>query len=98
MVAIEPLVRFTLTLARLVLFGLALVMTVISFQSYRENKTEKLQFAFIGFAFISMGVAISTVIVQVGEETSEIWQLSFQIVETIPFIVGFSMLYLSLYR
>lgn len=98
MVVSEVVVGYVLTIMRLVAFALALGLTIISFQAYREKQTERLQFAFVGFAFISMGVAISTVITQLGEEASEMWLMSLQIVETIPFIVGFSMLYLSLYR
>ena len=82
-----------LLLLRLVLFGLALGLTVISFQAYRENGGKRLESAFVGFAFISMGVAMTTISDQV-----EALPLLFSIVETIPFIIGFSMLYISLYR
>lgn len=82
-----------LLLLRLVLFGLALGLTVISFQAYRENGGKRLESAFVGFAFISMGVAMTTISDQV-----EALPLLFSIVETIPFIIGFSMLYVSLYR
>lgn len=82
-----------LMILRLVLFGLALGLTVISFQAYRENGGKRLESAFVGFAFISMGVALTTISDQV-----EAFTILFAIVETIPFIIGFSMLYLSLYR
>ncbi len=98
MVETELLVRGLLTLLRVVAFGLALGLTLISFQAYQKQRTEKLQYAFLGFAFISMGVAISTVITQFGGDADELLVLFFQVVETIPFIIGFSMLYLSLYR
>mgnify|MGYP000557278588 CR=1 FL=1 len=98
MVDVEVVARFTLTLMRLVSFALAFGLTVISFQAYREKKTDTLQFAFVGFAFISMGVAISTVITQLGEEADPTVAVYLQMAETIPFIIGFSMLYLSLYR
>lgn len=98
MVELEPLVRVLLTLLRFVAFGLALGLTIISFQAYRKKQTERLQFAFLGFAFISMGVAVSSVITQLGEDADEIIILFFEVVETIPFIIGFTMLYLSLYR
>jgi len=52
----------------------------------------------IGFAFVSMGVATSSIITQLGADATEIVRLFFRMAETIPFIVGFSMLYLSLYR
>jgi len=92
--------RGVLILLRLALFGLSLGLTVISFQAYRAQQTERLQYAFIGFAFISMGVAVSNVVAQIGwvADTVELVQIFFQASETIPFIVGFAMLYLSLYR
>jgi hypothetical protein len=98
MVAVEPIVRITLTLMRFIVFGLTLGITLISFQAYQKKRTERLQYAFVGFAFISMGVAISSVITQLGADAEEIVLLFFQMVETIPFIIGFSMLYVSLYR
>lgn len=98
MVEVEPLARVTLTLMRFVVFGLALGLTLISFQAYQKKKTERLQFAFLGFAFISMGVAVSSVITQLGEDADPMVVIFFEMVETIPFIIGFSMLYLSLYR
>lgn len=98
MVDVEPLVRIILTLMRFVVFGLTLGITLISFQAYQQKKTERLQYAFVGFAFISMGVAISSVITQLGADADEMVLLFFELVETVPFIIGFSMLYLSLYR
>lgn len=83
---------------RLAVFGLALGLTVISFQAYRERQTKRLQYAFLGFAFISMGVAMSVIVTQVGENPETGTLTFFQIVETVPFIVGFLMFYLSLYR
>jgi hypothetical protein len=98
MVEVEPIARIVLTLMRFVVFGLSLGLTLISFQAYRKKQSERLQYAFVGFAFISMGVAISSVITQLGSEAAQSILLFFQMVETIPFIIGFSMLYLSLYR
>lgn len=98
MVEAEPILRIILTLMRFVVFGLTLGITLISFQAYKKQPTERLQFAFLGFAFISMGVAISSVITQLGTEADSMILLFFQMVETVPFIIGFSMLYLSLYR
>jgi len=82
-----------LILMRMVVFGLALGLTVISFQSYRQRQSDRLEAAFIGFAFISMGVALTNINTQMA-----MWTTVFEIVETIPFIVGFGMLYVSLYR
>ncbi len=88
-----------LTVLQLVLFGLALGLTLISFQAYSKNRTKQLESAFIGFAFISMGVGLSTLSTQVALTAEDPTQQDlFQIVETIPFIIGFSMLWVSLYR
>ena len=88
-----------LILLRLTLFGLSLGLTLISFQAYSKRQSERLQFAFIGFAFISMGVAMTNLTTQVsvgGDLGREL--LFLQMAETVPFIVGFVMIYLSLYR
>ncbi|KAA9399761.1 hypothetical protein Har1130_01400 [Haloarcula sp. CBA1130] len=91
--------RGALVLMRMVVFGLTLGITLISFQAYRKRPSERLQYAFVGFAFISMGVAISSVITQLSAgETGAIVRVFFQMAETIPFIIGFAMLYVSLYR
>ena len=98
MVDAVPVARAVLLLMRFAVFGLALGVTIISFQAYQKRQTERLQYAFLGFAFISMGVAISSVITQLSTGTEPLVRLFFQMSETIPFIIGFSMLYLSLYR
>jgi hypothetical protein len=98
MVDVEFLARILLTLMRFAVFGLSLGITIISFQSYQQKRSERLQYAFIGFAFISMGVAMSSIITQLGAQAEDTVLLFFQLVETVPFIIGFSMLYLSLYR
>ena len=91
--------RGALILMRMVVFGLTLGITLISFQAYRKRPSERLQYAFVGFAFISMGVAISSVITQLSAgETGALVRVFFQMAETIPFIIGFAMLYVSLYR
>jgi hypothetical protein len=82
-----------LMLLRLALFALALGLTIISFQAYRENGGKRLESAFIGFAFISMGVAMTSM----GDQVDSL-ELLFAIAETIPFIIGFGMLWVSLYR
>jgi len=98
MVDVEFLARVLLTLMRFAVFGLSLGITLISFQAYQQKRSERLQYAFIGFAFISMGVAMSSIITQLGAQAADTVLLFFQLVETVPFIIGFSMLYLSLYR
>jgi len=85
--------RLLLMLMRLVVFALSLGLTIISFQSYRQRPSDRLESAFIGFAFLSMGVALTALRTQIDVLVS-----LFQIVETIPFIIGFGMLYRSLYR
>ena len=87
------LIWILLAVMRLVLFGLALGLTLISYQAYAYKRTRQLKFAFVGFAFVSMGVALTTVLTQFRASTP-----AFQVLETIPFIVGFCMLYLSMYR
>jgi len=99
MVATATVTGILLTVLQLLLFGLALGLTLISFQAYSKNRTKQLESAFIGFAFISMGVGLSTLSTQVTLTTDQRLQRQlFQIVETIPFIIGFSMLWVSLYR
>jgi len=98
MVDVVPLARGVLVLMRFVVFGLTLGITLISFQAYQKRRTTRLQYAFLGFAFISMGVAISSVITQFGADADPLVDIFFQMSETIPFIIGFSMLYVSLYR
>jgi len=85
-------------LLRFTTFGLALGITIISFQAYTKRGTEPLQYAFIGFAFISMGIATTSVITQLGSGVTQNIRIFFQIAEVIPFIIGFSMLYVSLYQ
>jgi len=100
MVEAVAVARGLLILMRLITFGLTLGITLISFQAYRKKQSQKLQSAFIGFAFISMGVAVSNVITQLGADgsASSLQFVFLQMTETIPFIIGFAMLYLSLYR
>ena len=88
-----------LLLMRLTLFGLSLGLTLISFQAYTKRRSDRLQHAFIGFAFVSMGIAVTNLTTQVavGDELgATLYYL--QIAETVPFIIGFAMIYLSLYR
>jgi hypothetical protein len=93
------LARGLLVLMRMAVFGLTLGITLISFQAYRKRPSERLQYAFVGFAFISMGVAVGSVITQLGAgNVDPLVNVFFQMSETIPFIIGFAMLYVSLYR
>ncbi|MFB6160628.1 MAG: hypothetical protein ABEJ61_05555 [Haloferacaceae archaeon] len=85
--------RLLLVALRLVVFALALGLTLISFQAYRRRHEDRLESAFVGFAFISMGVAVSTL-----GAYAESNPVLFGVAEAVTFIVGFAMLYLSLYR
>ncbi len=87
------LVDILLMVMQMAVFALSLGLTLISFQSYRQRPSKRLESAFIGFAFLSMGVGFTTITSQLSEPLTV-----FYVVETIPFIVGFGMLYLSLYR
>lgn len=82
-----------LLVMRMVMFALALGLTLISFQAYRQQRSDRLEAAFIGFAFLSMGVAITTLSTQMPDQI-----LFFDVVETVPFIIGFGMLYVSLFK
>lgn len=93
MALISELTTMLLMFMRLVVFGLSIGLTLISFQAYRQRPTDRLEAAFLGFAFLSMGVALTALRPQ-----RETMYLAFQIAETVPFIIGFGMLYLSLYR
>jgi multisubunit Na+/H+ antiporter MnhB subunit len=90
---VDMVATLALGVARLAVFALALGLTLISFRAYREKKSDRLESAFIGFAFLSMGVALTTLSTQM-----ETWTTVFELVETIPLVIGFSMLYISLYR
>ncbi|AWB28155.1 DUF7521 family protein [Halococcoides cellulosivorans] len=92
--------RGVLIVMQFVVFGLSLGITVISFQAYRDSGSERLQYAFIGFAFLSMGVALGNVVTQIGTSAggSELLQVFFHTTRMVPFAVGFAALYVSLYR
>ncbi|MDX1747990.1 MAG: hypothetical protein R3324_18820, partial [Halobacteriales archaeon] len=71
----------------------------ISFQAYTQKGSERLQYAFIGFSFMSMGVAVTNLTTQLSAEGSAGESLVyFQMAESVPFIIGFAMIYVSLYR
>ncbi len=95
MVDLSLVLTALLSLLRLAMFALALGLTFISFQAYRQQQSQRLEFAFIGFAFVSMGTAVMVLSAR-ANETGE-FGLVLNIAETIPFIVGFAMLYRSLY-
>lgn len=85
--------EYVLGALRLIVFALALGLTIVSFQAYRRRPTPRLEAAFTGFAFLSMGVALTTIRPGNGE-----LRTAFEMAETVPFIIGFGALYASLYR
>ena len=90
---VTELGRVTLLSLRLIVFALSLGLTMISFQAYRQRPSPRLESAFIGFAFLSMGIGMIALRTQI-----EMYPTLFQIIEIIPLIIGFGMLYRSLYR
>ena len=88
----STVVAVVLLAMRLALFALSLGLTLISFRAYRRRPTDRFQYAFLGFAFLSMGTALSMLVRRI-DATPLI-----EIAEIVPYLVGFSMLYLSLYR
>lgn len=95
MVDLTLVLGVVLSLLRLVMFGLALGLTIISFQAYRQQQSDRLELAFIGFAFVSMGTAVMVLSARAGGTGQ--FSMVLNIAETIPFIVGFGTLYRSLY-
>ena len=89
-----------LLLLRLVLLGFSLGLTLISFRAYRDSASERLQYAFIGFAFISMGVAVTSLTTQLlfaaRDPTTGLF-IGLQVAGATLFCVGFGALYYSLY-
>jgi len=90
---LQTLPELALVGLRLVVFALAGGITMISFQAYQKKQSDQLESAFIGFAFISMGVAVAML-----GTYSDANETLFGIAEVVPFIIGFSMLWMSLYR
>lgn len=91
--ALQSLGQILLVGLRLVVFALAGGITLISFQAYQQKQSDRLESAFIGFAFISMGVAVAML-----GTYSDANRVLFGAAEVIPFIIGFAMLWRSLYR
>lgn len=89
----KEIVDAVLMLLQMAVFALSLGLTLISFQSYKQRESKRLESAFIGFAFLSMGVGLTTITSQFPDPPTV-----FYVAETVPFIVGFGMLYVSLYR
>ncbi|RNJ25708.1 DUF7521 family protein [Halosegnis longus] len=89
-----------LLLLRLVLLGFSLGLTLISFRAYRDNRTERLKYAFVGFASISTGVAVTSLTTQLlfaaRDPTTGLF-VGLQVAGAALFCVGFGALYYSLY-
>jgi hypothetical protein len=90
---LQSLGQILLVGLRLVVFALAGGITLISFQAYQEKQSDRLESAFIGFAFISMGVAVTML-----GTYSDANRVLFGVAEVVSFIIGFAMLWRSLYR
>ncbi|PSP39887.1 hypothetical protein BRC71_00180 [Halobacteriales archaeon QH_7_65_31] len=89
-----------LLVLRLVLFGLSLGLTLISFRAYRTDGTTRLRYAFVGFAFVSMGVAVTSLTTQLllsARAPATDLFVGLQATGALLFCVGFGALYYSLY-
>ncbi|GAD52955.1 hypothetical protein MBEHAL_1715 [Halarchaeum acidiphilum MH1-52-1] len=91
-VVVLSLARLLLAGVRLVTFALTLGLTLISFRAYRRSRSRRLEYAFIGFAFVSIGVALTALADQLDAGPL------FHAGATLGFLVGFATLYVSLYR
>ena len=84
-----------LSVLRLVMFALPRRLTVVSFRAYHQQRSDRLERAPVGFAFVSTGAAMTTLSARVASAGSV--GLVLDTAETVPFVVGFGMLYRSLY-
>ncbi len=89
-----------MTVMKLLLFGLRLLLILlvvglgyVSFRTYYDNPSDRLATVFLGFAFISMAVAGSTVVGAIDRLGPAI-----KVLGLLAYTVGFSMFYLALYR
>ncbi|GAA0313169.1 DUF7521 family protein [Halarchaeum salinum] len=89
---VTSLASFVLVAVRLATFALTLGLTLISFRAYRRSRTRRLEYAFVGFAFVSIGIGLTALADQLPVGPV------FDIGATLPFLVGFATLYVSLYR
>lgn len=79
---------------RVVLLGLGLATTAISFRAYRRERTRYLRDATIGFGFITLGVLIEGFLYQLTALTLT----QVHIAESISIACGFSVLLWSFLR
>lgn len=89
-----------MTVIEQILFGLRVLLILlvvglgfVSFRAYYRNPSDQLATVFLGFAFISMAVAGSTVIGVLDTIESVV-----KVLGLVAYTVGFSMFYLALYR
>lgn len=91
-----PLTSFDILLltAHLIVFGIALTITITSLRAYLDDHTPYLRNVFIGFAFITVGVSFDDVLRHIFELDTVILELA----ETVPLMLGFGFLFIALYR
>lgn len=89
MVATDHLVLLILDVLAM---AVALGITAISFRAYRRTRSQTYQLAFLGFLFLSGGIASEAVLFRAGT----LPLTAVHTVETLLFLIGFSALYLSL--
>lgn len=89
MVNVADTVLLALDAMALIVAG---AITVISFRVFRETKNRTYRLAFIGFLHLFLGVASEAVLFRVGSFPISLVHT----IETLFFVIGFTMLYLSL--
>ena len=83
------------------MLGFSLGLTLISFRAYRDSGTDRLKYAFVGFASISMGVAVTSLTTQLlfaARDPTDGLFIGLQVAGATLFCVEFGELYYSLYR
>lgn len=83
-----------LTAVRLIVLGLGVGITYVSFKAYRRNRSRYLRDASLGFGIITVGVFIEGVLYEFGG----LDLTTVHIVESVAVGVGFIVLYISLRR
>lgn len=79
---------------RVLLLGLGVATTAISFRAYRRNRTDYLRNATVGFAFVTFGVLVEGFLYQF--TTLTLTQV--HIVESVALACGLAVLLLSFVR
>lgn len=87
------IVEAIVLLAHLTIIALGTGLGFNSYHAYCRQGTSRLAAAAVGFAFLTMGIAGLTLTTWVEE-----WELALKLFELSAWIMGFSMLYIALYR